>query len=464
MLCLTTVMPVGTAATLPRRGWIARETPLLAWLTTPSVVVSPGGGSLYVIASVRGDTRVPKLFVRARSAASGELLWTVRYRGRDVLAHRSGWATIDASRTVYVLAEFRRRSGQRGAIVIAFDGSDGAVRWETQVGGANGVRAGGLTLSPDGARLYVGLTSGQKPEHVGITAIDASHGDVTWRGRYEGPDGRPDLMEENQDSIVATDDAVIVAVTGRHDRRRTSLGRATTVAFDASNGGVRWDGVSGRAGFAAQYSEHGLALTPDHRTVITGGWSRNRSAAVAFDVASGTRVWRRVFSGRRSGSLQSAAVTPDGETVLLAGNAAPTRLVVTALATRSGRVSWWREAPSWKGYPWILDAVLAPDGSALYVPVIRCGPEADIEILGCYLEHALFGYRTSSGRRSLIGRVATRFGLHEIPEDVAVSPRGRRVYVTGYTGVLSRPRWYTTTAMFRVPSPGSSSGNGAGPG
>lgn len=464
-LCLTTIDQVGAAGQLRRARWIAREPPLLAWLTTPSVEVSPGGGRLYVIASVRGDARVPKLFVRARSAATGERMWTVRYRGRDALAHRSGWATVDASRTVYVLAEFRRGPGHRGAIVIAFDGADGAVRWESEVGGSSRVHAGGLALSSDGARLYVGLTSGPRPEHVAVTALRTSNGGVVWTGRYDGPDERPDLMEEQQGSIVATEDAVIVAVTGRHDRMRTSIGWATTVAFDASTGEVRWDGVSGRAGYAAQYSEHALALTPDHRTVITGGWSKNRSAAVAFDVASGTRLWRRVFGGRRSGSLQFAAVTPNGEKVLLAGNAAPTRLVVTALATRSGRVAWWQEERRWKGYPWILDAVLAPDGSALYVPIILCGPEADVEILGCYLEHGLFRFRTSSGRRSLIGRVrATRFGLHEIPSDVAVAPGGLRAYVTGYTAVRSMPRWYAATAMFPLRRPHPSTGRGVGAG
>ena len=446
-------VPASHAEAAQRPAWAVREGALLTNFTAPSVAVSPGGEVVYVIGAVRHRGGASTLLVRARASATGDRLWSARYRGRQGLFHDAGWVTVGEAGTLYVLVEFRRDGGGRGVMVLSFDGSDGTRRWTRTVGGAADADAGGIALSPEGSRLYVAVTSGPAPEHVAVTALDASDGSPSWTGRYLGPDDRPDVMEG---SIAVTADAVVVAVHGRYDFERTSFGWATTVAFDAATGDVMWDGVSGRGGWPAQYSEHALALSPDGGTVTTGGWSRSRPAAVAFDVATGARLWHRVFRGHGPGSLQSAAVSPDGTQVLLAGDAGRSRLVVVALDAATGAASWWNEMRDWKGYPWIGDAELAPDGSALYVPIPICGPAAAVEGFGCYLDYGLLRYRAATGRRALLGRYASPVGGSEWPADLAIAPAGLRVFVTGRSDVEGRFQRFPqalATVMFRESFP-----------
>ena len=184
-----------------RPVWAIRSQAALVAGGTPTVLSTPDDGSAIVVGAVWGAGQ-PVLRIRALAAATGRVLWSTDVGWFRPPYHQAGWATIDDSGRIYALAAFRKKAGGFGAFVVSLDPT-GARRWIVRVGDRADVEIGDLALSPDNARLYVGMTSGPSPEHVAVTAIDALDGSELWRGRYDGPDARPDSMKEGDGSLVA---------------------------------------------------------------------------------------------------------------------------------------------------------------------------------------------------------------------------------------------------------------------
>jgi outer membrane protein assembly factor BamB len=323
---------------------------------------------------------------------------------------------------------------------------NGSRLWKRSLVSAMHSEAAGLALSPDGADLYVGLNVGH-PEHVIVLALDAADGTQRWRGRYNGPDGRPDLLRSATGVLVATASTVVAAVCGRCDHRKTGEGWATVVAFDAATGATSWDAVVGRRGWPAAYAEQRLAVTPDATAVVAAGWSRSHPAAIALDVATGATAWRRTFP--REGSLQAVAIDPAGTTGFLVGDAFGD-LFVVAIDIASGDVRW-RHRANWPLDPFVQDANMAPDDRALYVGVQICGGITlpGFEGLPCLADFGVFRYAAATGHRSLVGRYGPQ-DLHLWPTDIAITSDGRRIFETGIWNATGYMPNRAATAMFRL--------------
>jgi PQQ-like domain len=442
---LVTVVIVGSAdaadpATRP--VWALRSHAPLSAGGTPTVLSTPDGRSAIVVGAIRGANH-PVLRIRALAAATGKVRWSTTVGWSRWPYHQAGWATLDGSGRIYALAAFRRKTGAHGALVVSLDPT-GARRWIVRVGGKADVEIGDLALSPDDSRLYIGMTSGPSPEHVAVTAIDTLDGAELWSGRYDGPDARPDSMEEGDGSLVATGTTVVAAVCGRCDKRRTDVGWATTVAFDAATGGVSWDGVSGRSGWQAAYAEHRLALSPDGKAVVAGGWTRSHPVAIAFDGETGATLWRRTFPPE--GALQAAVVDPSGTTALLAGNAPYDQLLVVALDMATGEIVWRNHLRSWVGAPWIIDVALGPRGARFFVAAAICGGRTFAEGLPCAIDFGLLRYRVDTGRRTLVGRYGPPH-MNVAPSDIALGSEGR-VFETGTWNATVLPPVRIATVTF----------------
>ena len=171
-----------------RPVWAIRSQAALFAAGTPTVLSTPDGRSAIVVGAVHGADH-PVLRIRALAAATGRVRWSTDVGWFRWPYHQSGWATLDDTGRIYVLAAFRKKTGGNGAIVISLDPT-GARRWIVRVGGKADVQIGDLALSPDNSRLYIGMTSGQSPEHVAVTAIDTLDGRELSSGRYDGPDAR----------------------------------------------------------------------------------------------------------------------------------------------------------------------------------------------------------------------------------------------------------------------------------
>jgi outer membrane protein assembly factor BamB len=422
--------------------WAIRAATPLFEAVTPTVLSIPDGRSAIVVGAVQGADH-PVLRIRALAAGTGRVRWSTTVGWFRWPYHQAGWATLDDAGRIYALAAFRRETGGHGALVVSLDPT-GARRWIVRVGGKADVEIGDLVLSPDNSRLYIGMTAGPSPEHVAVTAIDAVDGSELWSVRYDGPDARPDSMEEGDGSLVATASTVVAAVCGRCDKQRTDVGWATTVAFDAATGDVSWDGVSGRSGWQAAYAEHRLAPSPDGKAVVAGGWTRSHPVAIAFDGETGATLWRRAFPPE--GALQAAAVDPRGTTALLAGNAPYDQLLVVALDMATGEIVWRNHLRSWVGAPWIIDMALGPRGARFFVAAAICGGRSFAEGLPCAIDFGLLRYRVDTGRRTLVGRYGPRH-TNVAPSDIALGSEGR-VFETGTWNATVWPPVRIATVMF----------------
>jgi PQQ-like domain len=425
-------------------AWAVREDAPLAWRGSPSVLATPNGRSAIVVEAVRGRNG-DVLRVRALAAGSGTQRWSGVYASRHRLYHDSGWATIGPDGRIYAIARFRRPTGGIGVIATAIE-PNGSRSWKRSLVSAMHSQAGSLALSPDGAHLYVSLNVGH-PQHVIVLALDAADGTQRWRGRYNGPDGRPDLLRSASGMLVATASTVIAAVCGRCDHRRTDEGWATVVAFDAATGATAWDVVMGRRGWPAAYAEQRLAVTPDATAVVAAGWSRSHPAAITLDVETGATTWRRTFPGE--GSLQAVTIDPAGETGFLVGDASGDRFVA-ALEIASGNVRW-RDRANWPLYPWVQDVNMAPNGHSLYVGVQTCGGITPPEFAGlpCLADFGVFRYAVATGHRTLVGRFGPQ-DLHLWPTDIAITSDGRWIFETGIWNATGDMPNRAATAMFRL--------------
>jgi outer membrane protein assembly factor BamB len=424
-------------------AWAVREDAPLAWRGSPSVLATPDGRSAIIVEAVRGRNG-DVLRVRALAAGSGTQRWSGVFASRHRLYHDSGWATMGADGRIYAVARFRRLTGGTGVIATAIE-PNGSQSWKRSLVDAVYSEAGSLALSPDGADLYVGLNVGH-PQHVILLALDAADGTQRWRGRYNGPDGRPDLLRTASGVLVATASTVVAAVCGRCDHRRTDEGWATVVAFDAVTGAASWDVVMGRRGWPAAYAEQRLAVAPDATAVVAAGWARSHPTAIALDVGTGATTWRHVFPGE--GSLQAVAIDPASETGFLVGDVSGDRFVV-AIDIGSGNLRW-RDRANWPLYPWVQDVSMAPDGHSLFVGVQICGGTTPPEFAGlpCLADFGLLRYAAATGRRALVGRYGPQ-DLHLWPTDIAVTSDGRRIFETGIWNATGDMPNRAATVMLR---------------
>ena len=224
-------------------------------------------------------------------------------------------------------------------------------------------------LSPDGTRLFVLGYVGPSVKSETV-AYSTATGAQLWATTYPPENtGGPD------ESIAVSPDGAQVYVTGYSIR----LG-AVTIAYAAGTGRQLW---------ASRYKHKGaglsgLAVSPDGTTVYeagTGSVSGRGSyiAVIAYDAATGHQRWLRYYTRVKpaGAALGGVAVSPDGTTVYVAGQAGallPSSYSLIVLAYRAtGTLKWaTRYANRYTGGAYAGGAfggpiVLGPGGRDLYV-------------------------------------------------------------------------------------------------
>src|SRR5207247_996983 len=152
--------------------------------------------------------------------------------------------------------------------------------------------------SPDGTRVF--LTGGSEGSGTDFdyatAAYDAATGARVWARRYNGPGNGADIAY----SLAVSPDGTRVVVAG------SSVGAGTaedyaTVAYDAATGGRLWANRYNGPGNAYDKA-WSLAVSPDGTRVAvtgssTGSGSAEDYATVAYDAATGGRLWGRRYNG-----------------------------------------------------------------------------------------------------------------------------------------------------------------------
>jgi len=290
-----------------------------------------------------------------------------------------------------------------------------------------------IAASPNGADVFVtGFTQAPRDhERYATVGYNARTGAKLWRAIFhQGP------KRENSSAgdVAVSPDGSTVYVTGS-----TPLGIGT-VAYNAATGARLW--VANFAGAAGT----GIAVSPDGSTVfVTGSDNQGTSASyvtLAYSATSGALLWTAKYSGTQlglRGSDMPITVSPDGSTVYLLGDSGPAFLTIAYNATTGAQR--WAKLFSGKGAAVSADFVLSSDGSTLFVTgsSSASGP----------LSYATVAYDAATGTQRWArydpGLSPTQFG-RTFARSIAVKPDGTAVFVTGENTEANGTGGYSTIA------------------
>jgi hypothetical protein len=179
-----------------------------------------------------------------------------------------------------------------------------------------------------------------------------------------------------------------------------------------------------------------LALSPDGSRVFVTGYVAEPTGfdygTVAYDAATGAQLWGESYAGAGNGAdLASAvAVSPGGATVFVTGASAGANgefdYATVAYDASTGSTRWVRR---YNGPAGLNDAAtslaVAPGGSTVFVT-----GQSDGQATG--IDFATIAYDADTGARRWLGRYNGSLNGSDFGKSIAVSPGGKKVFVTGY--------------------------------
>ncbi len=366
------------------------------------------------------------LFPSSASATPGGELWAKLYNsptdGED-----DGRA-IEVSpdgKLVFVTG----RSVGSGYITAAYRAATGARIWaKTYSGPASNGYALSVVSSPDGSAIFVtgeNEGSGGDKDYATV-AYHAATGSKLWSKRYDGPAGLNDY------GVEAVTNGSVVVVTGISSAPG-GLSDYLTIAYDAVTGLKVWSKRYDGPANAADYAE-AIALSPDGKTVVITGasWGAGDDydfATIAYGAQNGAVKWTARRDGAFGGNdtAHDVVVSPDGERVFVTGESMSSGgdndyLTVAHDMAASG-AELWAKRRDWgadtEDYP--SEIAVSPDGSAVFVTGTAESGDAD---------YATVAYGSKAGG-SLWGKLYDGPAGGDSAYDIAVGPSGKQVYVVG---------------------------------
>jgi outer membrane protein assembly factor BamB len=256
-------------------------------------------------------------------------------------------------------------------------------------------------------------------------------GTQLWAANYHG-----NAQANHAVAAAASPDGATVYVSGL-----TGLAHFSTLAYNAATGATRWTATFYGRGYSQPSA---MAVSPDGSKVFVTGFTtpagaccNDQFATVAYDAATGARLWvARTFSIVHLGSLATAvAVSPDGSTVFVAGDAGKNPVLVAYNAT-TGAQRWVARYQVPLGAAGTEEGVaVSPDGSVAFLTGSFKEPPAGPKF-------ATVAYDAATGTQLWAQTTKGSTGSG----DVAVSPDGSAVLVSGTVSKLSGGSAFTTTA------------------
>lgn len=362
-------------------------------------------------------------------------LWAARSDGSGVdsdVAHAI--AVSPNGTTTYITG----RNGGDGTltdyVTMAYDTGSGRELWAARYDGPakKTDEAWDLGVSPDGSRVFVSGASAtgsfSSDADYATVAYDARTGDRLWVARYNGPGDNEDVAR----ALDVSPDGDTVLITGgsQSDSRFTSTDY-TTIAYDAATGVRRWiaryNGPSNN-----RDSAQALALSPDgHTAFVTGtsptsGFLTDDYATVAYEVATGNQRWVARYDGpsKATDGAEALAVSPDGSHVFVTGGSAGRDggqdYATVAYDAGSGTEAWVSryDGPT-SGHDTANDLAISPDGSRVFVTGSSSG------------DYGTVSYASATGDELWAARYDGPVGGPDQAAALVVSPDGSHAYVTG---------------------------------
>jgi DNA-binding beta-propeller fold protein YncE len=344
------------------KQWIRRYAgPGLGPLQAKALAVSPDGTKVFVTGEFGGVGGASGYQTVAYDAATGAMLWQQRFRiGRFHTGSGNAIAVSPDSSTVFVTGQ--TSLGTPGSLTFAYDATNGTQQWQSA---GLGVRTEGIAIavSPDGTMVFIATS------RFGTVAYRAATGAKIWHRRYtHGLSASAVAVSPDGSQVFVTGSGVSCKVTPCY----------ATVAYDAATGTVRWHRGFTDVGGGSPTS---LAVSPDGSMVFVTGSTTGANSAqgyttVAYDAATGAQAWVGRYAGPsgKSGAT-SVAVSPDGSTVFVTGKSQGrpisgvtySRFATVAYDAATGARLWAARYGVRKGNSNAVSVAVSPSGSRVFV-------------------------------------------------------------------------------------------------
>jgi DNA-binding beta-propeller fold protein YncE len=240
-----------------------------------AIAISPDGKTLYVTGRGYGSSTYDYLTV-AYNAATGAARWFTRYNGR---ANGNDYANTvvvaPGGKSVYVTGGSPGKTSSTDFATVAYNAATGAPRWSSRYNGTGNFAdsGGSLAITPDGRTLVVaGPSVGPGGPGTGTgyatVAYNAATGAAAWTRRALG---LPDAGFLSTQTLAVSPDGSTVYVTGH----------TAVECCDYDYGTVAYAVATGAQQRLSRYNGPGngddeasvLALSPDGSTLYVTGLS-----------------------------------------------------------------------------------------------------------------------------------------------------------------------------------------------
>jgi outer membrane protein assembly factor BamB len=355
------------------------------------------------------------------TAASPAPLWVTHQFVKGEGAELAVASSPDGS-AVFVAGEadtLNRRGSH--ATVTAFNPTTGATLWQTSYTASPNSGFSFIAVSPDGSEVFAAAAAepaGGGPFNNLLVAFSAATGAIIWTAGAG--------VVDPVDGLAVSPDGSAVFTTSATD----------TIAYDPATGTPLWTAAGGRSVAAAP---DGSAVYVAGATPVgTGG--NTAYLTTAYNAATGATLWASQFNVPK-GSSGADAVTASGSAVFVTGGTTiggePFHVGTVAYDAATGERLWARVIK----FPSVSTGIAAsPDGSTVYVL-------NSANVTGSGTAFATEAYAATNGASRWTahyqGPVA---GSLSLPEHLAVSPDGARVYITGSSMAAAGQDQFATVA------------------
>ena len=435
---ITVPAAAGAAAAPGARLWVARYSgPGNGDDQAFSVAVSPGGSRVFVTGTSQGATSHYDSATVAYSAATGAQLWARRYNGPGNGDDHAYSVAVSPDGTRVFVTGTSEGVGHSafGYATVAYNAATGAQLWARRYNGpGKGGVAWSLAVSPGGTRVFVtgsSQGSGSGGDYATV-AYSAATGAQLWAQRYNGPGNDNDYAL----SVAVSPGGTRVFVTGS-SQGSGSGGDYATVAYNAATGTRLW---VQRYNGPANGDDHAssVRVSPGGtRVFVTGDSQGARShqdyATVAYNAATGARLWAQRYNGPGNGDdhASSVRVSPGGTRVFVTGDSQGAGsgydyATVAYNAATGARLWVARYNGPGNGDDHASSVAVSPGGTRVFVTGSSQGARSVFA-----LDYATVAYNAATGARLWVRRYNGPGNSYDVATSLAVSPCGARVFVTG---------------------------------
>jgi WD40 repeat protein len=421
-----------SAATPGSQLWATRYNPGDGF--AQALAVSPDGAVVFVTGSSRASTGDYDYATVAYDAATGAKLWTRR--------HDAGYIALDLGVSPDGSAVFVTGWDY---VTVAYDAATGATLWTRRF--HPGEIAEALAVSPDGSAVFVtgvGIDPTTDLDYATV-AYDAATGAKLWSSRYDGPAEYEDFA----DALDVSPDGSTVYVTGRSAERNSVYDDYATVAFDAETGAMLWARrYDGGANVNPNDRANAIGVSPDGSAVFVTGTSRGRGsstdyATVAYAATTGAQLWIKRYDGpgNRKESAAALGVSPDGSAVVVTGGSQGSDgdddyATIAYDAATGARL--WAKRYDGHGENDLAEALgVSSDGSIVFVTGRSRAGDAD---------YATVAYAAATGAELWAAGYDGPGMGDDLARDLGVGPDGSAVFVTGASLGTTSDDDYATVA------------------